>query len=58
MKKWEEIGKSEYPKQPEIDQLRESSKLQKENIEVKEGHLTLEMPPHSCAFVTIPGFFN
>lgn len=58
MKKWEEIGKPEYLKQPEINQLRESSKLQKENIEVKDGHLTLEMPPHSCAFVTIPGFFN
>ena len=58
MKKWEEIGKPEYLKQPEIDQLRESSKLQKENIEIKEGQLTLEMLPHSCAFVTIPGFFN
>ncbi|RMC49747.1 beta-xylosidase [Lactobacillus sp. ESL0228] len=55
--KWQEIGKPEYLKQAEVDELRKSSELQDQEIEIGKGQIVLEMPPHSCAFTTIHNYF-
>lgn len=58
MKKWIEMGKPDYLKQPEIDLLRENSKLQKEQILVENGQIILNLLPNSCIFITIPNYFS
>ena len=57
LKKWCELGKPQYIKQPEIDLLRKSSRLQKEKLHIKDGSLSLVVSPHSCIFVEIPNYF-
>lgn len=58
IKKWNEMGKPVYIKQPEIAELRKSSELKDEKLNINDGKLSLEMPPHSCAFVTIKNYFD
>ena len=58
IKEWVKMGSPEYLKQDEVEQLKQAALLQNEQLTISDGRLELEMPPHSCAFVTVNNYFN
>jgi len=54
---WSEAGAPEYPSVPEVERLREASRMSKEpqRCDVVNGilHLDLALPPHAVAAITV-----
>ncbi|MDF7638728.1 hypothetical protein PT285_04870 [Lactobacillus sp. ESL0791] len=56
-KYWQKLGEPTYVTETQAKNLHCASELKQETLKILNGKIELEMPIHSCAFVTIENYF-